>query len=226
MNHIFFAALIHNKSANTGDTTTIFYRHKRICVPSFSSVLNEGAQERMLRFVHSFIHSLRLNTSPRTVFLKSHEWKQQPEARNSLLGCFCQMCAAALEPIVPLLRIAAARSPLTPRGLSSEQPAATNTHTQAQQSGTERGSRVLTAVATGDSSMSRCGLMELMFQGARAVGSGVGIPDPISSLESIPGPLRVNDEPCERSGLERCGVSLRWSTSPSGPSSSSPCSPV
>lgn len=129
MNHIFFAALIHNKSANTGDTTTIFYRHKRICAPSFSSVLNEGAQERMLRFVHSFIHSLRLNTSPRTVFLKSHEWKQQPEARNSLLGCFCQMCAAALEPIVPLLRIAAARSPLTPRGLSSEQPAATNTHT-------------------------------------------------------------------------------------------------
>lgn len=100
------------------------------------------------------------------------------------------------------------------------------THTQAQQSGTERGSRVLTAVATGDSSMSRCGLMELMFQGARAVGSGVGIPDPISSLESIPGPLRVNDEPCERSRLERCGVSLRWSTSPSGPSSSSPCSPV
>lgn len=47
---------------------------------------------------------------------------------------------------------------------------------------------ILTAVATGDRSMSRCGLMELMYQGALVVGSGEGIPGPINSLESIPGP--------------------------------------
>ncbi len=90
----------------------------------------------------------------------------------------------------------------------------------------QSGSRVLTAVATGDSSMSRCGLMELMFQGARPVGSGVGIPGPISSLESIPGPRCLMKSGCvrERSGPERCRVSMRWSRSPSGPSSSPPCS--
>lgn len=45
---------------------------------------------------------------------------------------------------------------------------------------------LLTAVETGDSSMSRCGLMELMFHGDLVLGSGVRIPGPISSLESIP----------------------------------------
>jgi len=52
--------------------------------------------------------------------------------------------------------------------------------------------------------MSRCGPMELMFQGARAVGSDVGTPGPIRSLESIP--ELVDDEKharvCVRSGPE------------------------
>lgn len=89
------------------------------------------------------------------------------------------MSAAVLDELWPRFGMAAAHgsSPVTPRGYSSEQE-------QNKRRVTRR--VILTGVATGDSSMSRCGLMELTYQGARAVGSGVGIPGPISSLESIP----------------------------------------
>lgn len=78
--------------------------------------------------------------------------------------------------------------------------------------------RTLTAGATGDTSMSRCGLMELIFQGALPVGSGVGTTGPIWSLESIRGPN--NGEPLREFYL-RC-FELVWGgfRSPSGRSSS------
>lgn len=47
---------------------------------------------------------------------------------------------------------------------------------------------ILTVVAIDESSRDRRGLMEVIFQGAREVGSGVGNPGPIRSLESIKDP--------------------------------------
>lgn len=115
---------------------------------------------------------------------------------------------AALKRILPPLRIAAAHrsSPVTPRGIPSSnqnKPEGKKNKTREEEEEEDEmsGSGGLTAVATGDSSMSRYGLMELMFQGARAVGSGVGIPGPINSLESIPGPRVVSEKRlcvCER----------------------------
>lgn len=49
-------------------------------------------------------------------------------------------------------------------------------------------SAILTVVAIDESSMGRRGLMEVIFQGVREVGSGVGNTGPIRSLESIKDP--------------------------------------
>lgn len=87
---------------------------------------------------------------------------------------------------------------------------------------------LLTAVETGDISMSRSGLMELMFQGAPPVGSDVGTTGPNRSPESITGQAgwwKVTV--CVRSGPAGGRVGggaayLRWSRSPRGQSSSPP----
>lgn len=87
-------------------------------------------------------------------------------------------------------------------------------------------SAILTVVAIDESSMGRRGLMEVIFQGVREVGSGVGNTGPIRSLESIKDPRWLMEK------IKMCVIKwncqllilyMRWSKSLSGQSLFLPC---